>query len=143
MFCILGSVGHLACAFEVTTASTKSFQGHGFHCEFVGESASQRILFNDGGVSSSGALIGIDGNSVLLTQRKLRWSPARKDGPKVNDRLHAIFKGDSTSMVITAVVRKGCGGMPESCERWQYATTIAVTHRGASKTLKGISECGA
>lgn len=143
MVCILGLVGHLACAFEVTAASTKSFEAHGFHCAFVGESAGQRILFNDGGVSSSGALIGIDGSSVLLTQRKLRWSPARKYGPKVNDRLHASFKGDSTSMVITAVVLKSCDGMPESCERWQYATSIGVTHKGASKILKGISECGA
>ncbi len=143
VLCLLGSAGTFAWAFEITTASTKSFESRGFHCAFGVSGAEQLIWFNDGGVASTGALVGIDGSTVLLPTQRLRWSPKRREGPKVNDRLQAIFKDGSTSMDIGAVVLKSCDGMPESCERWQYATTITVKHGGARKTLKGVSECGA
>jgi hypothetical protein len=134
ILCFLGSATY-ALAFEITTASTQSFEANGFHCKFSGRTASQRIFFNDGGVASTGALVGIDGNNVLL--------PQQREGPKVKDRLRANFKGGSTFMDISAVVVKSCEGLPENCERWQYATTIQVRRNGAFKTLKGVSECGA
>lgn len=139
----LGSVANLVSAFEITTASIASFETHGFHCEFVGTTVSQRIFFNDGGVASSGALIGIDGKTVLLPEQRLRWAPKRREGPRVNDRFEASFSGGGTSMDISAMVLKSCNGMPENCERWQYDTTLRVKHNGVSRTLKGVSECGA
>jgi hypothetical protein len=100
-------------------------------------------FFNDGGVASIGALIGIDGSTLHLSKQRLRWSTKRKEGPKVKDRLEAHFTEGGTSMNVSAVVVKSCAGMPESCERWQYATSITVKHSGAVKVLKGNSECGA
>lgn len=143
MFCLLSFFAGLATAFEITPASTKSLEAHGFHCEFLGAGSNQRILFNDGGVAFTGAVIGIDGSSLLLPKQRLQWSTKRKQGPKINDRLQANFTKGQTSMDVSAVLVEGCDGMPENCERWVYATSITVKHNGAVKTLKGNSKCGA
>jgi hypothetical protein len=132
---------------HVSTTKVEDYPG-GFRCYFSAPTDKRDPplpLFqaNDDTSTDRHALIGIDGQRLVLDRVSLHVHSKDKTRVTLGDRLVERFVGKGVEVLLDATVTGACSPDDrENCEVTTYRAKLKVTKDGASRVLDLVGDCG-